>query len=260
MLFVDDRVGSNDLYAPLQSTGLPVEMLRMEFGDFAFVGRGNDDHPVNIGVERKRLSDLVQSLRSGRLSGHQLPGLLGPMGAYDRAWLVVEGLYRVDRLGRVLVKQKHKGARLRQAQWVPLPGGMLASELEKRVLTLELCGGCHVRYTNSPEDTVHFLRNLYTWWTDQTLDRHTTHLAPHTAAAGLVALSDFRECVRAFPGVGTRTSLAVETHFGGNLRRAVNAPAHEWATITTLDKRGKPRRLGMVVAERIVNFCTGGTP
>jgi ERCC4-type nuclease len=254
MLFVDDRTGSKELYAPLCSTGLPVEMVRMDYADFAFLGRGVGGHPLNIGIERKRLSDLVDSLRSGRLSGHQLPGLLGPNGAYDHAWLVVEGQYRIDAQGRILVRGK-ASARHRK-QWVLLPGGMPASEMEKHVLTLELCAGCHVRYTNSPEDTVHFLTHLYRWFTDKDFDQHMTHLAPQRTQ-GAIALSGFREVVSRFPGVGVRTSLAVETHFGGSLVRAVTASVHQWAEVTTLDRAGKPRRLGTTTASKIVNFLSG---
>lgn len=257
MIWVDDRVGSKDLYTPLLKTGLPVEMLRMDYGDVAFVGRGADEKPLNIGIERKRLSDLVSSIRSGRLSGHQLPGLLGPAGAYDYAWLIVEDRYKVDRQGRILVKQHHKkGARHRASEWVPLPGGMQASEMEKHVLTYELCGGCHVKYTNSREDTVHFLSHLYRWWTDVSLDRHTSHLTPQQAG-GIIALSPFRETVRTFPGIGIRASLAVERHFKGSLQRAVSASVHEWAEIATLDRQGKPRRLGTSTASKIVNFFSG---
>ncbi len=254
-LFVDSRVGSVDLLEPLRKAGLPVEATTLAFADFAFIGRGPLDKPLNIGIERKRLSDLVQSIRSGRLSGHQLPGLLGPQGAYEYAWLVVEGLYRVDAQGRILVKQKKRRGR-GKPEWVQLPGGMLASEMEKQVLTFELCGGCHVKYTNSAEDTVHFLESLYRWFTDKAMDEHKAHLAPQRVS-GPIALSGFRDTVRAFPGIGLRASLAVETHFQGSLVRAINASTTEWSEIATLDKKGKPKCLGTTVATKIHDFLRG---
>ena len=254
MILIDDRIGSVDLAEPLQKMGLPIEVCRLEFGDIAFEGKGNGQQILEIGIELKKLSDLVGSLRSGRLSGHQLPGLLGPKGTFDYAWLVVEGEWRIDTAGRVIIKKWNR--RKRKFEWVPLPGNMLASEMMKQVLTLELCGGFHVRYTNTRRDTVQFLAALYRWWTSKPLDRHTSHLMVHTPASFL-PVSDFRATVQRFPGIGPRASLAVERHFQGGLRRAVCASTSEWAEIQILDGKGKPRRIGMKVAKQIYDFVNG---
>src|SRR5579863_3250555 len=90
------------LLEPLQQAGLPAVLAepQLDAGDLAFCGRGVGGTSVNIGIEFKRLdsssTDLAQSLRSGRLSGEQLPKLLGERGAYDMAWLLVEGIWRTD--------------------------------------------------------------------------------------------------------------------------------------------------------------------
>ena len=249
MLLVDDRIGSVDLARPLADAGMPVTVARLEYADVAFEGKGNDDVPVMIGVELKKLGDLVSSLRSGRLSGHQLPGLAGPHAVYNYAWLLIEGQWRSDPKGELLV-QGHFG------KWQPLPGHMTVSELEKRVLTLEMLGGLRVRHTPNRAATLHFITNLYRWWTDVAMDRHTTHLIEHTAQSFL-PLSAFRRTVKCFPGIGTKASLAAEKYFGGSLARACNASEAEWAALSTLDKRGHPKRLGAKVAHAIVAFCQG---
>ncbi len=254
MMLVDNRNGSIDLAEPLKKAGLPVVVTRLEFGDFAFEGRGANGTVLNIGVELKRLTDLVSSIRTGRISGHQLPGLVGPNGAYDYTWIVVEGLWRVDNVGRIIVKRYSK--RERKNVWVPLPGGMLASEMVKHVLTLELCAGCHVRFTNSDHDTVQFLSTLYHWWTDKDMDQHTSHLAPQKAG-GYLPISDYRDIVRKLPGIGLRTSLAVETHFGADLIRTICAGTNEWAEVTTVDRNGKAKKLGMKVAQKLVDWIAG---
>lgn len=255
MILVDYRKGSAHLIPLFKAMNLPVneQNISLPFGDVAFEGRDDGDVPIQIGVELKRLSDMMGSLRDGRLPGHQLPGLLGPNGFYDLAWLVVEGVWDSDETGAIIIPKKHgKG-------WIPMPGGIPVSELEKRVLSLELCGGFHVRFTNSEHATARFIANLYRWWTDKSRDEHRSHLAIHTASTFL-PISDFRATVAdRFPGIGIRTSLAVEAHFGGSLQRACNAPSREWAEITTLDKHGKSRRLGTKVAEQIVTFVRGGS-
>jgi len=74
---IDKRDGSDYLCEPLKQLGLR-RISTSPFADLAFTGRGNDDAPIEVGIEFKKLDDLVTSLRSGRLQGHQLPGMLGP--------------------------------------------------------------------------------------------------------------------------------------------------------------------------------------
>jgi ERCC4-type nuclease len=122
VIFVDRRVGSKDLLSPLRQTGLEAELVELEFADVAFSGLGTKGASVDIGVELKTLNDLVGSLRSGRLAGHQLPGL---RTKYEHAWLIVEGLWKSDERGQVVTYQG------RTRGWVPLHGKIAASEMEK---------------------------------------------------------------------------------------------------------------------------------
>lgn len=251
MLLVDNRIGSAELLAPLKALGLPVELTRLDFGDFALTGRGLKGRTLQIGIERKRLGDLVQSLRSGRLAGHQLPGLTGPDAIYDRSWLVVEGTWRPGSRGLVEVPGSGRWSK----RWQVLPGSMNAAELNKALLTLELLGGLHVRTTADEAETARFLAVLYRWWTDKDLDQHTTHLQIRTIPSGPIALSRFREVLCRFPGLGRVASGAVEKHFG-NLRRACNAGVQEWAGISVPTRQGGCKRLGKT-ATTIQEFIRG---
>ncbi len=228
MILVDRRIGSNDLLKPLQQAGLEAKLVELEFGDIAFEGKGEQGASLNIGVEFKRLGDLISSLRSGRLAGHQLPGLLK---TYDRAWLLIEGNWQHNEQGLVTSFQKGRG-------WTPVHGKMTAAELETTVLTLELCGGLHVRYVNTRRDTLRFLSNLYRWWTDRALDGHHSHLAVHTPPATF-EVSAFRAAVCQWPGIGLKTSRAVEQAFHGSITKAAAASVETWASIETGDSAGK---------------------
>lgn len=256
MMLVDDRTGSAELAEPLADKGLDIEVERLDTGDFVFNGRGVDGADLLVGVERKRLdsSDFSSSLRSGRLVGEQLPKMLGPQGAFDHAWLVIEGQWKTDKFGRLLVL-KH-GYRRRHTEWEPVPGNLTTSEMTKNLTTLEVCGGLHIRFTDDLNDTVRFLTDLYRWYTDKAMDEHRSHQQVHRPL-GFLRLSDFRETVSRFPGVGVKTSAAVEQAFGGSLRRAVNASVEDWAKIQTKDKKGHLRRLGVPTAERIVQWVKG---
>lgn len=246
MLLVDDRTGSKHLVDPLRDLGLEVELSRLDFGDVMFEGQGPDRKSVTIGIELKRMTDLISSIRSGRLSGHQLPGLVGPDSVYDYSWLVVEGQWRVNAYGQMLLFHG------RGRGWQPVPGRMTGSELEKYLLTYELCAGLHVRLTNREDDTIHFIANLHRWWCDKAFDQHTSHLAPHRPG-GVRPLSDFRQAVMAWPGVGRAVSLSAELSFK-SIRRAANGTVDEWATLATLDKKHKARRFGISAAEHLVDW------
>lgn len=256
-LLIDDRGGSlgreaveAQIYRPLVKLGIPAEIIRLPYGDFAFEGRGPEDSSLNIGIELKRLQDLATSIRSGRLAGHQLPGLTGEHAAFDVAWLVVEGWWKTSAGGQVLT---YHGRKL---GWRPLKGRLMTSEMQKKLLTYEMRGGLHVRYTNTRDDTLRFIADLFHWWTDKAMDQHTSHIAVHRPLQ-YAQISDFREVVSRFPGVGLKTSLPVEQRFGGSLQAACNAPVNDWAGITTTDRQGKTRRLGVRTAERIVAFVKG---
>lgn len=248
MLLVDDRVGSADLVKPFLAAGLPAEKTRLEFADVAFSGFG-PVAPIDIGIELKTLGDMVGSVRSGRFAGHQLPGL---RETYDRVWLMVEGTWRTNEQGQVC---SYQGPR---RGWNPIQGRMNGNELEKTLLTFELCGGVHVRYTNNRADTVRAIGTLYRWFTDKAFADHTSHLAVHDAPT-LVAVSDFRAAVMKWPGIGMKASIAVEAHFKGSIRRAACAGVEEWAGIQTIGKDSKLRRLGHSAASNVVSFLRRGT-
>lgn len=244
MLWLDNRAGSKELFSPLKSLNLDVELTRLDFADIAFSGKGPEG-AVDIGVEYKKLSELVQSMRSGRFEGLQYPGLISTYGSF--AWLLIEGFSKADDQG-VLCQWQGK-----QRGWGRLHGRMMASELEKRLLTLQLCGGLHIHRANSRRDTLSFLHNLYRWFTDAEFSKHRSHIAVYDAPT-LVPVSATRAALMKLPGLGMKGALAAELQFK-NLYTAVNATEAEWANLSTKDDKGHSRRLGEATARRIVDFC-----
>lgn len=240
MLLVDSRAGSRDLVKPLAKVlGTDnVEETTLDFGDVAFTGRGPNNTPLDIGIEHKQVADIVACCRDGRFAGHQLPGM---RKMYNHSWLMIEGQWAHDNAGLITTYQgPHRG-------WRPLPGKMRASEFEKHILTFELCGGVHVRYTNSRADSVRAIVDLFRWWTDKAMDSHTSHVAIHTPVA-LGPDSDFRYAVRAWPGVGHKLSKAAEKAFGSVIN-AASASTRQWAELET-----EGRRFGEVNAAKLTKF------
>ena len=246
MLLVDSRAGSKDLLTPLQRLGLPAEMTELAFGDVAFTGRGIGGKPVDIGIEYKQFGECVASMQSGRLQGHQAPGL---QDTYDFRWLLVEGEILFDSQGMV---QRRCGRR----NLKPLPGHMSISEYWKRLNVLHLCWGLNPAHTLTTPMTLKWIEALYRTWTDADLDKHKSHLAIYEPPR-LVPLSNFRRAICKWPGIGIRTSAVLETAFQGSLRLASNAPADVWARIQVPDDKGKLRKFGESRARAVVNFLEG---
>lgn len=228
--------------------GLAVEETTLDFGDLAFTGKGVGGRPVSVGIEFKKLGECVSALRTGRLQGHQRPGMYGATGLYDYCWLLVEGELLYDKAGHL---QRRAGKRVLK----PLPGGMGVSELLKRIQTLHLCGGLNPWWTQNRADTLKFIEALYRTWTDQDLDKHKSHLAIYQAPT-LVPPTRTQAAFNAWPTIGMKTSAALERHFG-SVRRASNATVEELAGVEILGDKGKVRKLGMKDAMQIHSFLNG---
>src|SRR5437016_923212 len=131
ILLIDDRIGSRELLPHFKSFDVRTEVCHLESADAAFVGYGPDG-PIYIGIERKVISDLVASIRSKRLSGHQLAGLIEN---YDVSILLVEGIYRPGANGE-LETVTHWG-------WRPLYIGrqaVLYREVDNFITSMEEAG------------------------------------------------------------------------------------------------------------------------
>lgn len=240
MLLVDYREGSKELIVPLQKMGLPVEEADID-ADIAFVGRGEGGKPVDVGVEFKQLRECVDAMRSERLQGVQVPRMVK---AYDFRYLMVEGELLYDRTGRLLRRTGRK-------TFKPLPGGMGIGEFLKRVYVLHMCSGMTFLHTRTRTETLKYVEVLYRAWTDVDMDQHKSHLGSYSAPTP-IPVSDFRQAVMKWPGIGFKVSRAVEEAFGGSIAVAATAPVTRWAAIQT-----EGRRLGEKTAQRIVTFLEG---
>lgn len=232
MFLVDDRIGSRDLLDPLQRFGVPAELTRLAFADFAFVGRGIDDAPVCIGVELKETQDLIKSLQSSRFVGHQLHGLLG---TYDRAWLLTEGTWGTTDEG-VLMELTDFG-------WETATAGnrqpVMTRSIEKQLLSITIRGGISHWHCPTRRDTIRFLSALYHWWIDKELSEHRSHEAiyhPPPDRAQMIAPSQFVTTISTLPGIGWEKSRAAEQVFDGSIRDAITAGTYQWQLVPGVGK------------------------
>lgn len=235
-MLIDYRGGSNELIDPLVAAGIPVDeesinlKTELRFGDIAFAGRGECGVSLGIGIEHKKLPDLINSLATDRLAGHQLTGMLK---TYDRGYLIIEGDWIVDDNGRVLIPSKFK----RMAQ--PLKGCPPASVLESRIWTLEHRGGLRVRWTRNQKETIRYVSALYRNWTDRDLDEHRSHLAIHAPdldRALHIPVSLKRRIAAVLPHIGYKLSESVDTFFP-SIWQMMDASENDWLQIDGIGKK-----------------------
>src|SRR3989304_1846211 len=145
-------------------------MGHLEYGDVSFLGNGPNNQPIMIGIERKSIGDLLNSITSGRFAGHQLPGLLN---SYGVVYIIVEGLYRPGGSGLLETRQG--------SGWAPINRGRrwMYTDVECWLTTMEQKAGLFTRRSPGPTETAAIIIGLYRWYTSKDYEDHRAHLTLH---------------------------------------------------------------------------------
>lgn len=250
MIRLDPRAGSGELAPLFRPYGVTVRVEHLDFGDMDWLGWGPKGESAVV-VERKRIDDLVQSMTSGRLSGHQLPGMARN---YDYAYLVVEGIWRPGADSELTIWEGKGEA----GRWVSR--AIHCRAVHNYLMGLSLRAGMVVWRTASDRETVSFVVDQYRMWTEKKWGEHTCHdqvyaPADNSNGAGRRLQLVVREVGLAervamqLPGID-RKARAVAKRFG-TVERLVGASVESWAGVPWVDKGGKKRKLGKVTAEKI---------
>lgn len=251
MLLVDDRIGSANLLGLFTPYHVPVSTERLRAGDFAWEGKGPKGSCM-VAVERKTVTDLLDSLTSKRLAGHQLPELAETV---DYAYLVVEGIWRADADGYL--------ERLGGKSWHRT--GFRADSVINQLMGLSLRAGMIVWNCAYPKDTVEFVVSQYRMW-QTPWHEHTSHDVIYAPAADQGdggrrlfyqprQISVTEKMAMQIPGVG-RKARGVAEHFSSP-RAMATATAADWQKVKWADKGGKSKGFGKEMAEKMVRVMEG---
>lgn len=237
---VDNREGSMDLLPHLRSAGLEAEPGRLEFGDLFFTGSGPRG-VVRVGVEVKKLRDLLNSMRSGRLMGHQLPGM---SQHYDFVFLLVEGVWREGDQG--MLEEPVRGG------WREVrlgTSGFLWREVEGFLNTAELVCGVRVRRSQRIQETAAVVKALHHWFGKEWRE-HGSHRVIYSPPPDQVMLynpSVVRRVAKELPGVGWDRSGAIESRY----KSVVDLCCASWKELAQIPG------IGEVTAKRVVRALNG---
>lgn len=217
MVIVDRRGGSSGeegakkRLSALRNRGVDADLGTLEFGDYAIAGNGPGGSTVMVGVELKTTRDIINSLRSGRLHGHQVPGMIQ---MYEgRAWLVTEGIWREGRGGDFEV---YLGS------WQTFSAGsrtIQMKDIESWILSTVTFGGLMYWHCPLQTDTARFVGRLDHLWCDKTYDQHKTYDVIYRKPPDRMSFtepSDFVKMVSVPEKVGWEKAHAIEKFFDGD--------------------------------------------
>lgn len=215
MVIVDERGGSHGLegakkrLADLRRRGVDADLGLLPYGDYGIPGNGPGGRTVMVGVELKTTNDILSSLRSNRLMGHQVPGMVGAdgnPGMFDRSWLVTEGIWKEAPNGDLEV---YRGS------WQTFSahkGRLQMAHLESWILSAVTAGGLQYWHAALPMDTARFVAGLHHFWVDKEYEDHRASdviYRPPPDRASFNTPSDFVVMVSAIPKVGWTRARAI---------------------------------------------------
>lgn len=206
----DGATSGHDMLALVRShrshpTALPKHLPA---GDFCFAGEGPNGDCL-IGVERKRIKDMLSGLRTGRLSGEQIPKLLSH---YDYSFILLEGTFRTNWYSGVLEDKYGK-------DYSPVLVGkstFSGLELESAVASILACTPIRYIRTRTERDTVEWLVSLNHAFSkpwDQQMSKVTAiHQPEQYATVGKA--STVRRVAHALTGLGWERSGTLDQNYG----------------------------------------------
>jgi ERCC4-type nuclease len=242
-IYIDHRIGSKDLYPFLVALNVPVRLVEMESADIRFQGLGADGEVVTIGIERKRIKDAINSMRTGRFMGHQAVGLIETC---KDPVLLVEGYYRPGNDGEL-------ESPLGMGKWCPVRIGKSVftyREFDNWLNSIAVLTPIRVIRSNSQAETVRIITDLWHWWA-KPMDKHKSITVFHKTAPRRIELdrpSFLRRVAKELDGVGWDKAKDIEKEFK-SVAAMVHATEEDWERIDGIGKELSKRAVEQLWGE-----------
>lgn len=254
MILIDNRIGSRDLH-PLIS--VRSKLTRLTSADAAFTGYGPEGL-ATIGVERKRLKDLIQSMTTGRLSGTQLVNMARH---YQYFYIVLEGIWRPNHRTGIIEEYTRRGNKTYWRKTKLGEGLFTGRALHNFINTLSIVCGIPVVRTGNAKHTADWLGDIWSWWQKHWAS-HRSHRGKYMQPGIAIDVSTARlnlvaRVAQELAGVGAVRANAIGKRFD-SVEDLVHAGVEEIAQVpVTVREDGAIVHVGTVVATRIVEQIRG---
>lgn len=247
MILVDDRIGQGALIKSLGSMGVPVVIQRLNFGDIAFDINGQDDVPVPVGFELKKVGDLLQCITSKRFAGYQLPGLCN---TYRVRYLIVEGPKRKGPDGLLEVPVGRS--------WAPHMSNMRYMDVMSWLAGVEMRAKVQVIHTQDSDDTAQHIFSRFSNGSKSDGDHNSFKVfyEPEELSSGVSfsPITRRRRIAALLPGVGWEKSAGACEVFP-SIKALVNSTAEEWTHVQygRQPSNGRKRpNISLITAKKII--------
>lgn len=232
---VDRNIGSVELAPILKGElDMAIEIKDLPTGDVIFDSpHGPNDLPCRVAFERKRISEVLGTIESGKFSGGQLKRLCKE---FDFVYFILEGKYRRNPVTeQIELPRGRKGAYRAGAfegqniHWLRLDSFLNTLRLKTGTSHADL----HVIKTHSPGQTCVEIKAIHHWFTSKRFNSHGSHLRFEVRGGNRVQLFHpkmVRAMSKELPGIGWERAAQVELLMG-SMEGAVEAGVDRWAMI-----------------------------
>lgn len=167
MILVDQRVGSRELLPVFLRLGADAIMSGELSADFMWSGNGPDGS-VLCGVERKVITEALDSMRNHRLEGQQARPMMETCAV---RYLVIEGVWRRNPETDMIEVVKGR-TRENRTVWTS-PHNIRYAEFVKFLASMRERGGYIPWRTLSADETAAYVVDEWSWW-QKPWDEHKT--------------------------------------------------------------------------------------
>jgi ERCC4-type nuclease len=233
MIYCSSLPNDEDMIKALGSMAVPMPSL---FTDCCFSGSGDNSIPILIAVERKKISDIVSCIITGRfMSQFQV---CKEMGCTVMV-IIVEGDCRPSPTDGLLEVPGWDPIKCKKG-WIVTSQSLTYSRFDQYLTELDYLAGVIVKRSGDVRETAAIIKALWDNFQkppDRHASLHQMFSAPNPKnSVELYRPGLARRIGKELPGVGWTRSREVAKHFGTVLNMA-NATEEEWTQVPGIGKK-----------------------
>jgi ERCC4-type nuclease len=232
-IFCSGLPNDQDMIKALGSCAIPCPL----FTDCGFWGVNDTGETVLVGIERKKIGDIVACILDGRLM-HQAQ--IAKENGIDVLCVIIEGRIRSnpdDGLLEVPVWGINPRTMHRAEMWQPVKPTLTYSRFDQFLTELDYLAGVIVKRSDNVQETACIIKALWDNFQTPPSKHNSLHkiFEQPIGSVQLVRPSLLRRVSKELSGIGWGRSKEVSEHFK-SVKEMVNADSKQWQEIEGIGK------------------------